>query len=89
MYGNFWGHRGMFGTGGFSRFNYINSPLGFWLMIGLVLIVITLVVFFAVHLFRRSHGSSGSEDAMLLLKKRYARGEISREEYESIKKNLT
>ncbi len=89
MYGNFWGHRGMFGTGGFSSFNYFDSPLGFWLMVGLVLIGITVVVLLAVQFSRRSHGGSGSEDAVLTLKKRYARGEISREEFESIKKDLS
>jgi putative membrane protein len=37
---------------------------------------------------RSSSHSKDSETAMEVLKKRYARGEISREEFEQIKKDL-
>lgn len=47
--------------------------------------VIALIVF----LVRRTGGSgSRSESATNILKKRYARGEITKEEYENMKKEI-
>ena len=52
-------------------------------------LVITAVVAVAIFLTRKA-GSSGSsgKSAMDILKKRYANGEISKEEYESMKKDI-
>ena len=45
---------------------------------------IALVVF----LVRRTGGGSRNESATEILKKRYAKGEITKEEYESMKKDI-
>jgi putative membrane protein len=37
---------------------------------------------------RESRESSGSESPLEILKKRYAKGEISKEEYEEVKRDL-
>ncbi len=56
----------------------------FWLIIFVVLILIV------VKLFQGQQSSTGStENALDILNKRYARGEITKEEYEQMKKDLT
>ena len=54
----------------------------FW---GLVIVGIVLLVRYLVHL----PSSKSSEDALEILRKRYARGEIQKAEYEEKKKDLT
>lgn len=50
--------------------------------------MIILIVAVLVLLFGR-RGGQGQESALDILKKRYAKGEISKEEFEQIKKDLT
>ena len=73
-----WDMMGDFGTG--------------WLMLTLMILVPALVVWAIVALIRGSNGNTGqagqSESALDILKKRYARGDISKEEFEERKKNL-
>ena len=63
-----------------------------WTMLVLMILVPVLVVWAIVALVRGSNGNTGqvgqSESAMDILKKRYARGDISKEEFEERKKNL-
>jgi len=49
--------------------------------------VITAIVYLIVSQGKRSGGPQ-AESALDILKKRYARGEITREEFESIKKDI-
>jgi len=69
-----WGNHGMFGG-----FMWI-----FWVLVfaGLVFLIWWIV--------RQSSpkGPTNGEDALEILKKRYARGEISKEEFEEKKKDL-
>ncbi len=58
------------------------------MMIGLLLIGVTVVVLLAVHLSHRNRSNSGSLEAIELLKNRYANGEIDRELFEKMKKDL-
>ena len=58
------------------------------MMIGLLLIGVTVVVLIAVHLSHRNRSNSGSLEAIALLKNRYADGEIDRELFEKMKKDL-
>jgi putative membrane protein len=72
-----------FGPGGYQMM----SPLGggLFMILGLVLIIML-----AVWLLRRSPSSgAGGETALDILKKRYAKGEISREEFERMKQDLS
>jgi putative membrane protein len=59
---------------------------------GLMTIIwIFLVVSMVYWVFQRKQrngGASGSESAIEILKKRYARGEISKEQFEQMKKDL-
>ena len=50
--------------------------------------MILLIVAVLYLLFGR-RGGQGQESALDILKKRYAKGEISKEEFEQIKKDLT
>ena len=47
-----------------------------------------ILIYLAISLFKKS-GSGANESAQEILRKRYARGEISREEFERIKKEIT
>ena len=72
-----------FGPGGYQMM----SPLGggLFMILGLVLIIVL-----AVWLLRRSpSGGAGGETALDILKKRYAKGEISREDFERMKQELS
>jgi len=62
----------------------------FFMMIFWVLILVG-IVFAVVLIVRKATGTSGGkvdETAMEVLKKRYASGEITREEFEAIKKEI-
>ena len=82
--------RGM--MGGFWRNPSMFFQFGGLIMWLLILIIIGVVVYFIVRTQRgvsgRNYISSRDETPLDIAKKRYARGEISREEYETIKKNL-
>ena len=91
--------RGMMGgmmgqgmMGGYRRNPSMFFPFGGLIMWVLILIIIGVVVYFIVRTQRgvsgRNYISSRDETPLDIAKKRYARGEISREEYETIKKNL-
>ncbi|HPS58729.1 MAG TPA: SHOCT domain-containing protein [Spirochaetota bacterium] len=74
-YGPGW-HRGMFFGGG--MFMWIFNIL-----------ILGVVIFLAVRFFR--HGSfsgAGNETALDILKKRLAKGEITKDEYEALKKDI-
>lgn len=66
-----------------------NGEWWMWLiMIIFWIVVIGLVIWGVSALSRRTGGSSGS-NALDIAKERYAKGEISHEEFEKIKKNLS
>jgi putative membrane protein len=65
-----------------------------WLAAGFRLVVLAAVVVGVVYLvryFARQGGgrSSHEESALDILQKRYARGEITKEQYEEMKRNLS
>jgi putative membrane protein len=82
-----WGHGpGMmdwgFGTGWFGLI-----MMGFfWILI--IVAIIFLVRWLAVSNRLGSHGQKPEETALEILKKRYARGEINKEEFEQKKRDL-
>ncbi len=58
----------------------------FWLII--IAVIIWAVVRITGSAASRSNSSPSTESPLDILKKRYARGEISREEFEQMKKDL-
>jgi putative membrane protein len=56
------------------------------------LVIIVLVVLLVVHSFNRNKNNSNmqlpAESALDILKKRYAKGEISKEQFEQMRKDL-
>jgi len=80
----FWGSGMMGGTWGWVG--------GIFMILFWILIVAAIVFFIRSFLtsgrIGRGPSSAGSESALDILKKRYARGEIDKEEYESIKSDL-
>lgn len=69
--------------------------MGGWMILGLIFWIVFLVglVLLAVWAFQRfaagGGGPRGGESALDILKKRYARGEISKEEFEERKRDLS
>jgi len=59
-----------------------------WGGLFLGLFVLLFVVYFAIRLFGESAGKRGNDEALEILKKRYARGEISEDEYQRMKAEL-
>ncbi len=82
--GEGWGMMGPWMMGGFGWM---------WLMPVLWIVFLGLIIWAVVAAVRgsgesRSSDSSKAESALEVLKKRYARGEINKEEYEEKKKDL-
>jgi putative membrane protein len=82
-----WGHGpgmmgGAYGMGWFGGIIMI----AFWIavIIGIVLLIRWLIISTRT----TSHGTSSGESALEILKKRYARGEINKEEFEEKKRDL-
>lgn len=88
MHGYYWGFRGMPRGGRFACLNYMDSPLGFWLMIGFVVLVVVGIVLLALNLRKRNHQSNDDSEAMAIIKRRYAKGELTNEEFLKLKKDL-
>jgi putative membrane protein len=82
-----WGHGpGMMGGGyGMGWFGSI-LMIAFWIavIVGIVLLIRWLIISTRT----TSHGMSSGESALEILKKRYARGEINKEEFEEKKRDL-
>ena len=77
-----YGMMGPWMMGGFGMMGFMSI---FWIA------ALGLIVWLVVAAVRRpsdSHSSAGSGSALEVLKKRYARGEIGKEEYEEKKKDL-
>jgi putative membrane protein len=74
-----------YGSGGHMMYGY-----GGWFMWIIILVLAVLVIYLFTQQRRApSYGNpAAGETAMDILKKRLARGEISREEFESLKKDL-
>jgi putative membrane protein len=72
---------GPYGGGMWMFFHFI-----FWTMV--VIGVILLIVWIVRQTGRRT-GGHAEETALDILKKRYARGEITKEEYEKVKKDIS
>jgi putative membrane protein len=83
-----WGHGpGMMGWGfGMGWFGLIMMGV-FWILI--IVAIIFLIRWLVVSSRAGSHGQKGEETALEILKKRYAKGEINKEEFEEKKKDLT
>ena len=82
---------GMMGYGMMGRGSMF-FPFGGWIMWLLIIIVIGVVVYLIIRTQKTGRVSgavlSRDETALDIAKKRYARGEITKDEYESIKQNL-
>jgi len=67
-----------------------HDGMGWWMVFWMVLfwgVIVSLVVWAVKRLTER--GSSEKRDPLDIAKERYARGEISKEEFEQIKKDLS
>lgn len=81
-----YGMHGFGSTFGFSPFDWI-VPLAFWglLLGGIALVVVSLA---RNSRMSQSFGNPNQESPLDILKARYARGEITKEQYAGIKKDL-
>ena len=73
------------GYGGWGGLGWMGPVfmLAFWAL------VITGGVFLVRYLVRQGRGGDRQESALEILKRRYARGEIEKEEFEAKRKDLT
>ncbi|MFO7680135.1 MAG: SHOCT domain-containing protein [Chloroflexota bacterium] len=76
----FWPHMG----GGFGW--------GGWIVGGLVMLLflcaLVVLIYFIVRSSSSSQSGGGSNDALEILKQRYARGDISKAEYDEMRRDL-
>ena len=88
MHGSYWAFRGMPRSGRFACLNYMDSPWGFWLMIALMVVGILLVVLLLVRIRKKHNLINDDSQALAILKNRYAKGEVTTEEFQKMKKDL-
>jgi len=74
-----------YGYGGWGMMNWIG---GGFMMIAFWALLIILIVWI-VREMKGNSSHKSSSDALDILKERYAKGEISKEEFEAKKKNLS
>ena len=73
---------------------HFGEGMGWWMLFGGTWMfvfwgVIIGVVVWAVIAWSRRNRSGGKDDSLSIARERYARGEMSREEFEQIKKDLS
>ncbi|WP_276957416.1 SHOCT domain-containing protein [Allomeiothermus silvanus] len=75
-----------YGPRGFGGFGFLEDLLALLLLVGLI----ALGIVFAARLLgnRNPPAAKTSDNAMAIARERYAKGEISAEEFEAIKKTL-
>ncbi|MFN3391483.1 MAG: SHOCT domain-containing protein [Meiothermus ruber] len=80
-------HRGRWDGFGYYGFGWMDDVLWVLLLLGLIALVTVLIV----RLLRSpANGSKAAPDrALEIARERYARGEISQAEFETLKKNLS
>ncbi len=87
-----WGGQGMMGGYGGYGGHAMGWFGGIFMIVFWALVIVGLVFlirWLAVSTKSSGQGNSGSETALDVLKKRYARGEINKEEFEEKKKDLS
>jgi putative membrane protein len=72
---------------------YFNGGMGWWMIFGVVITILFWggLIAFAIWGVRRlmRHNSFDRRDPLDIAKERYARGEITKQQYEQIKKDLS
>jgi putative membrane protein len=77
---------GMMGWGGGMGWPWPIMMLIFWVA---VIVGVVFLVRWLTSSANRGRGGASEESALDILKKRYAKGEISKDEYEKIKKDIS
>jgi len=70
----------------------MGTGMGLWLLVGMLILAVVIpgIVLLMVWFMQKTvGGAKGRDTSMEILKMRYARGEISREKFEEIKKDLS
>lgn len=88
MHGYSWGYRGIPRSGGFACLNYMDSPLGFWMMIGFMVLVTVAIVLLVAGTRKKHRQVNNDSEAMAIIKRRYAKGELTIEDFQRMKKDL-
>ncbi len=82
-----WGNSCYYGWPGGPHMRYFWGG-GFFMWIGTI-IVLALLVFFGIRLFKMKGFDLGRKESPLdILKARYARGELTKEQFDAMKKDL-
>lgn len=69
-------------------YNMMNNPLGGLMMILFWVLMVIFIVWIVREISGKNTSSNSSSRASEILKERYAKGEITKEEFESKKKDL-
>ncbi|MCS7067976.1 MAG: SHOCT domain-containing protein [Meiothermus sp.] len=78
-------HRGRWDGFGYYGLGVVDDVLWVLLLLGLLALVLVLI---ARLLRSPANGKAGPDRALEIARERYAKGEISQSEYETLKKNL-
>lgn len=78
----------MYGYGGGSALGWIAMILGIVVHVAFAAMVVLAAIWLFRTLFRSGEAISGSHKADVILKQRYAKGEITFDEYQKMKQDL-
>ena len=78
----------MYGYGGGSALGWIAMILGIVIHLAFAAMVVLATIWLFRALFRSGEAISGSHKADVILKQRYAKGEITLEDYQRMKQDL-
>ncbi len=76
------------GPGGYGGYGGALMWIGPVLMVLFVIAIILGIVFFVRYLVRQDRKSGPEDSALEILKRRYAKGDITKQEYEEKRKDL-
>lgn len=82
-------HAWVWNTGRFAHPAYLYGGMHWWMIVTLVAVAIALVLSIIAFVRTSRHQiKRGNDEALTILAQRYAKGELAKDEYEAMKKDL-
>ena len=88
MHGYYVGFDRFSGFGPAGGYMFVDNPLGFWMMIALMVLFVVTIILLIVRARKNRHRFIEESEAIQILKRRFAQGELTKEQFDTMKKDL-